>query len=148
MKQKTTILITGGAGYLGSHISYVLAQHGYTIVVLDSFEHNQHFSPQWARVYHGDYGDTHILKKIFKEQVIDMVLHCASSVRSQLSLQRPLECYYNNVANRKPPVITISASCANAGFVNYWNVPIWASDCTTIVEKPNSPASINYIHKY
>ena len=56
--------------------------------------------------------------------------------------------YYNDVANRKPPVITVSASGANAGFINYWNVPIWASDCTTIVEKPNSPASINYIHKY
>ena len=56
--------------------------------------------------------------------------------------------YYNNVANRKPPVITISASGANAGFVNYWNLPIWASDCTTIVEKPNSPASIDFIYKY
>jgi len=56
--------------------------------------------------------------------------------------------YYNNVANRKPPVITISASGANAGFVNYWNSPIWASDCTTIVEKPNSPALIDYIYKY
>lgn len=56
--------------------------------------------------------------------------------------------YYNDVANRKPPVITVSASGANAGFVNYWNVPIWASDCTTIVEKPNSPASIDYIYKY
>jgi restriction endonuclease S subunit len=56
--------------------------------------------------------------------------------------------YYNNVANRKPPVITISASGANAGFVNYWSKPIWASDCTTIVEKPNSPASIDFIYKY
>ena len=56
--------------------------------------------------------------------------------------------YYHNLANSKPPVITISASGANAGFVNYWNVPIWASDCTTIVEKPNSPVSINYIYKY
>jgi restriction endonuclease S subunit len=45
-------------------------------------------------------------------------------------------------------VITISASGANAGFVNYWNLPIWASDCTTIVEKSNSPASIDYIYKY
>lgn len=56
--------------------------------------------------------------------------------------------YYNDVANRKPPVITVSASGANAGFVNYWNVPIWASDCTTIVEKSNSPTSIEYIYKY
>jgi type I restriction enzyme M protein len=56
--------------------------------------------------------------------------------------------YYHNLANSQPPVITISASGANAGFVNYWNVPIWASDCTTIVEKPSAPASINYIYKY
>jgi type I restriction enzyme S subunit len=56
--------------------------------------------------------------------------------------------YYHNRANSKPPVITVSASGANAGFVNYWNVPIWASDCTTIVEKLNSPVSINYIYKY
>ncbi len=98
MKQKSTILITGGAGYLGSHISYVLAQQGYKVVILDSFEHNQHFTPQWARVYHGDYGDAHILKKIFKEQVIQTVVHCASSIQGQVSLQKPLECYYANVA--------------------------------------------------
>jgi restriction endonuclease S subunit len=56
--------------------------------------------------------------------------------------------YYHNIANRKPPVITISASGANAGFVNYWEMPIWASDCTTIVEKSGSPALIGYIYKY
>ena len=56
--------------------------------------------------------------------------------------------YYHNCANRQAPVITISASGANAGFVNYWDTPIWASDCTTIVEKSESPASINYIFKY
>ena len=56
--------------------------------------------------------------------------------------------YYHNIANRQPPVITISASGANAGFVNYWDLPIWASDCTTIIEKSDSPASIDYIYKY
>jgi type I restriction enzyme S subunit len=56
--------------------------------------------------------------------------------------------YFHDVDNRKPPVITISASGANAGYVNYWDMPIWASDCTTIVEKPGSPALIGYIYKY
>jgi restriction endonuclease S subunit len=56
--------------------------------------------------------------------------------------------YYHNSANRQPPVITISASGANAGYVNYWETPIWASDCTTIVEKTNSPASLDYILKF
>lgn len=56
--------------------------------------------------------------------------------------------YHHDVANRKPPVITISASGANAGYVNFWEVPIWASDCTTIIEKSKSPASIGYIYKF
>jgi len=56
--------------------------------------------------------------------------------------------YFHNVANCKPPVITISASGANAGYVNYWELPIWASDCSTISEKSDSPASIGYIYKY
>lgn len=56
--------------------------------------------------------------------------------------------YFHNLANCKPPVITISASGANAGFVNYWEEPIWASDCTTIIEKAGSPASIGYIYNF
>ncbi len=56
--------------------------------------------------------------------------------------------YYHNIANVKPPVITISASGANAGFVNIWDQPIWASDCSTIIEKAGSPALIRYIFKF
>jgi restriction endonuclease S subunit len=56
--------------------------------------------------------------------------------------------YYHNIANVKTPVITISASGANAGFVNFWDEPIWASDCSTIIEKPGSPAIIGYIYKF
>ncbi|MDY5143585.1 hypothetical protein SC367_10500, partial [Actinotignum timonense] len=40
--------------------------------------------------------------------------------------------YYTDVANRSAEIITISASGANAGFVNYWQEEIFASDCTTV----------------
>lgn len=56
--------------------------------------------------------------------------------------------YYHDKSNIQSPVITISASGANAGFVNYWNEPIWASDCTTIIEMDDSPALLGYIYKY
>ena len=56
--------------------------------------------------------------------------------------------YYHDKSNIEAPVITISASGANAGFVNYWGIPIWASDCTTIIELPDPPAIIGYIYKY
>lgn len=56
--------------------------------------------------------------------------------------------YYHDKSNIDAPVITISASGANAGFVNYWDIPIWASDCTTIIELPDPPATIGFIYKY
>jgi restriction endonuclease S subunit len=56
--------------------------------------------------------------------------------------------YFHNKANRTAPVITISASGANAGFVNFWEEPIWASDCSTIIETPNSPALLKYIYLF
>ena len=43
--------------------------------------------------------------------------------------------YYHNKYNREKDVITISASGAYSGFVNYWNTPIWASDCVTVRSK-------------
>jgi type I restriction enzyme S subunit len=56
--------------------------------------------------------------------------------------------YFHDKANTHPPVITVSASGANAGFVNFWEVPIWASDCTTIKVAEGSPASIGFIFKF
>lgn len=55
--------------------------------------------------------------------------------------------YYHNQANRTNDVITISASGANAGFVNFWQIPIFASDCTTI-EINNDFTSIKYIYYF
>ncbi len=55
--------------------------------------------------------------------------------------------YYHNIANRNPNVITISASGANSGFVNFWDKPIWASDCSTIVSCNEKNVKIKYIYE-
>jgi restriction endonuclease S subunit len=55
--------------------------------------------------------------------------------------------YFHNIANRTGKTITISGSGANAGFVNFWGVPIFASDCTTI-QVENENISINYVHYF
>ena len=49
--------------------------------------------------------------------------------------------YSHNVANRPPNIITVSGSGANAGFVNFWTVPIFASDCSTIL--PHNPDELD-----
>ena len=55
--------------------------------------------------------------------------------------------YYHNISNRDPDVITISASGAYAGFVNYWTMPIFASDCSTVQSKDKSIASTRYLYE-
>ena len=55
--------------------------------------------------------------------------------------------YYHNQANRLGNTITISGSGANAGFVNFWNQPIFASDCST-VEVINNKLDITYVYYF
>lgn len=55
--------------------------------------------------------------------------------------------YYHNTSNRNPNVITVSASGANSGFVNFWDKPIWASDCSTIVSNNEKNVKIKYIYE-
>ena len=54
--------------------------------------------------------------------------------------------YHHDCYNREPNVITISASGASAGFVNYWKCPIWASDCTTVQSKDEKKYLTKFIY--
>lgn len=54
--------------------------------------------------------------------------------------------YYHNCNNRDAGVITVSASGASAGHVNYWNLPIWASDCTTVQSKDETKYLTKFIY--
>lgn len=53
---------------------------------------------------------------------------------------------YHNVANRKPGVITVSASGAYSGFVNYWGTPIFASDCNTIIPIDEQSTNVHFLY--
>lgn len=92
-----TILITGGAGYIGSHIGYLMAQQGHTVIVLDNFAHKQSFNHAWATVIQGDYGDKNLLNTLFTTHTIDTVIHSAGSIEKEASITDPLLFYDNNV---------------------------------------------------
>lgn len=55
--------------------------------------------------------------------------------------------YFHNISNRNANVITISASGANAGYINFYDKPIWASDCTTIVSNNEDVIKIHYLYE-
>lgn len=93
-----TVLVTGGAGYVGSHISLLLAQQGYCVIILDALRHGQSWTHPWATFIEGDVGDTACLQQIFQTYAIDTVIHCAASIEVSQSLTMPIQYYLNNVA--------------------------------------------------
>lgn len=93
-----TLLVVGGAGYIGSHTTLLLAQQGYRIIILDAQVH-AHYPPlPWATVIIGDMADTNILESIFAHNTIYAVLHLAAFMDVNQSVKHPLLYYANNVA--------------------------------------------------
>ncbi|MGE0009439.1 MAG: UDP-glucose 4-epimerase GalE [Candidatus Babeliales bacterium] len=93
------ILVTGGAGYIGSHTALLLAQLGYQIIIVDSFKHKQHFNPSWATVIEQDIGDRKALDALFATHNIKAVMHFAASIEVGESVKNPALFYENNVSN-------------------------------------------------
>ena len=93
--EKQKVLVTGGAGYVGSHIAWVLAKNGYEVIVLD---HNVKKRHPWAHYIEADYADEKILSEIFTKNKIECVFHCAAYAIVPESFAKALEFYENNIA--------------------------------------------------
>ena len=93
------ILITGGAGYIGSHCVKILNDRGYETVAVDNLVkgHEQSLKISNVKFYKGDVGDKDLLKKIFSENKIDGVMHFAAYSIVSESEVAPYEYYKNNV---------------------------------------------------
>lgn len=93
-----TVLITGGAGYVGSHISWLLAQHGYHIIIIDNLHYNQQYHAPWATAYMEiDFASREELDRLFKQYDIDTVIHCAAFIEVGTSIKDPRYYYENNL---------------------------------------------------
>jgi len=91
------VLITGGAGYIGSHTAYLMAQKGYEVILLDSLEHGQTFDHSWATCIKSDFADKKILKQIFETYDVEAVMHFAGFIEVGESVKNPIRFYENNV---------------------------------------------------
>ncbi len=76
--QKETVLVVGGAGYRGSHIAFLLANQGYTVILLDNNYPTSSDQFPWAITIQGDYGNPDLLNILFTEYAVDIVIHCAT----------------------------------------------------------------------
>jgi len=93
------ILVTGGAGYIGSHVVKVLGQRGYEILVYDNLSTGHEWAVLYGRLVRGDLSDKVFLDKIIKEFNPDAIMHFAAFIQVEESVREPLKYYRNNTVN-------------------------------------------------
>lgn len=94
------VLVTGGAGYIGSICSEVLLREGFDVIVVDNLQEGHRKAvPDGALFYEGDFGDRTVLKGIFRNHPIEAVMHFAADTRVETSMTDPGQFFRNNLAN-------------------------------------------------
>ena len=97
-KTSMTILVVGGAGYIGSHMVRQLLKANHSVVILDNLSTGNRRLIGDGAFVHGDLGDARLLERLFAEHAIDAVMHFAAFSQVGESMHAPLKYYRNNVA--------------------------------------------------
>lgn len=105
------VLVTGGAGYIGSHAVLALRDAGYPVAVIDNLVTGFRFAvPAGVPFYEGDIEDAALLARIFSEQGTRAVMHFAGSVVVPESVADPLKYYHNNTAKSRSLIAAVIAA--------------------------------------
>ncbi|MEJ0013767.1 MAG: UDP-glucose 4-epimerase GalE [Bauldia sp.] len=97
-----SVLVTGGAGYIGSHMVWQLVDAGEEVVVLDNLSTGFKWAvaPE-AKLIHGDVGDEDLAGRIIAEHKVDAIIHFAGSIIVPESVSDPLKYYFNNTVRSR-----------------------------------------------
>ncbi|MGO8916475.1 MAG: UDP-glucose 4-epimerase GalE [Stellaceae bacterium] len=119
------VLVTGGAGYIGSHAAKALARAGYTPIVLDNLVYGHRAAVRWGALVEGDVGDRALVAETLRRFDIGAVMHFAAFAYVGESMTRPERYFGNNLVNslalleamREAQVkrIVFSSTCATYG---------------------------------
>lgn len=122
------ILVTGGAGYIGSHTAKLLAHSGYEPVTFDNLSTGHRSAVRWGPLVEGDLANPGQVRKVIRQYRIDAVVHFAASAYVGESMSEPRKYFQNNVVNTLNLLdamldsdvkqIVFSSSCATYGIPN------------------------------
>lgn len=126
-----TILVTGGAGYVGSHCCLALARAGHKVVVFDNLSNGHRPLVKWGPFVQGDIRDRAALSALFAEHRPDAVLHCAALIEVGESVRFPERFYDNNVAG----ALILLDVMREAGVAPF----VFSSTCATYGEPQRLP---------
>ena len=110
-RQACPVLVTGGAGYIGSHAVLALRDAGYPVAVIDNLTTGFRFAvPDDVPFFEGDIENAELLAQIFSVQGTRAVMHFAGSIVVPESVENPLKYYHNNTANSRALIEAVVAA--------------------------------------
>ena len=143
MKRRMKVLVTGGAGYIGSTICSALKDNGHEAVILDSLITGKEEFTKDRVFYKGDIADKAILEKIFKDHPdIGYTIHCAALIVVPESVEKPYEYYTENVSKSLELFRNLNAlGCKNVVFSSSASIYDDSPNFIVTEESPLNPRS-------
>ncbi|NNE36658.1 MAG: UDP-glucose 4-epimerase GalE [Gammaproteobacteria bacterium] len=97
--ENMSVLVTGGAGYIGSHVTLALVESGYQVTIIDNLSTgNVKVIPSECQFIEGNVGDSDLVSNVLRDNGIQSVLHFAGSIIVEESVSDPLKYYRNNTS--------------------------------------------------
>jgi UDP-glucose 4-epimerase len=117
MSNKPTVLVTGGAGYIGSHAVLALTDAGWPVVVVDNLSTGFRFAiPDGVPLIEADIGDQAAVEAVMRAHEVKAVMHFAGSIVVPESVENPLKYYHNNTVNSRA-LIESAVRCGVPHFI-------------------------------
>lgn len=147
MRDLKKVLLTGGAGYIGSHTAVELIEQGFDIIIVDDFSRSdeslvagiEKITGQKVTCYRGDCGDESFLTTVFQKEKISAIIHFAAYKSVNESVNNPLLYYQNNLGS----LVTLLKVMGKFGV----NEIIFSSSCTVYGEPDHIPVDESAIFK-
>jgi len=138
-----TILVTGGAGYIGSHMVLALAEAGESVVVIDNLSTGfSHYLPDGVPLFIGDAGDENLVEGVIAAHHVDSIIHFAGSVVVPESLRDPLGYYRNNTMTTRN-LLNVAVKCNIPRFIFSSTAAVYGNpeQMPVVEEAPTRPLS-------
>jgi UDP-glucose 4-epimerase len=138
-----TVLVTGGAGYIGSHMVHALVDAGESVAVVDNLSTGfSHFLPEGTPLYIGDAGDENLVEGVIRSHNVDAIIHFAGSIVVPESLRDPLGYYRNNTGTTRN-VLASAVKCGVKTFIFSSTAAVYGNPERTPVSEdaPTRPLS-------
>jgi UDP-glucose-4-epimerase GalE len=126
-----TVLVTGGAGYIGSHAAKALARAGHTVVVLDNFVAGHRDAVKYGELVEADIADTAAVRAALARYGVNAVMHFAAHLDVGESVRDPVKYYRNNVGGAVSVLDAMAAQAVRAF--------VFSSTCATYGEHTDMP---------